>query len=269
MSRNTYAKPTTTNASFMKVPVNLSSNTNASLTWGQIADLIPLCVAGGTSPIKAIKLGAITVGGSPDAPAHLEFKGGQTFDLPALATKPMRVKASDKNLYVSGWRAVEVSEQNEVSIRSNTDDDDVTNSVVFSYRGQIAYIEVALRFYDDEGYRPWYSGTPPDGPFETIKMLTAVMEGPKVGLYNPQYVLHYTESDTYVFGEVVTWTSVEQAQADLDAGLLTMALIGGVLRNLTSSVPSGPGLKKFVPLTSSSGYTPQVVDGQVVLAADQ
>lgn len=263
MSRNTYAKPTTTNASFMKVPVNLSSNTNASLTWGQIADLIPLCVAGGTSPIKAIKLGAITVGGSPDAPAHLEFKGGQTFDLPALATKPMRVKASDKNLYVSGWRAVEVSEQNEVSIRSNTDDDDVTNSVVFSYRGQIAYIEVALRFYDDEGYRPWYNGTPPDGPFETIKMLTADMEVEGViHFYNPQYVLHYTESDTYVFGEVKTWASVEEAQADIDAGLLCWSLLGGINR-INVATPFGPGLTKRNQVTSD--YVPQVINGKVMI----
>lgn len=229
MSRNTYAKPTTTNASFMKVPVNLSSNTNASLTWGQIADLIPLCVAGGTSPIKAIKLGAITVGGSPDAPAHLEFKGGQTFDLPALATKPMRVKASDKNLYVSGWRAIEVSDQNVVSVHSNTDGDDVTQSVVFSYRGQIAYIEVALRFYDDQGYRSWYNGQAPEGPFEVFKMLTAgfTVDG-GIFAHSPQYVLHYTDTDTYVFGEVTTWTSVEQAQQDLDAGLLCLGLRGGI-----------------------------------------
>lgn len=262
MARNTYAKPTTTNASFMKVPVNLSSSTNATLTWGQVADLIPLCVAGGTSPIKAIKLGAITVGGSPDAPAHLEFKGGQTFDLPALATKPMRVKASDKNLYVSGWRRIEVSEQNEVSVLSNTDDDVVTDSVVFSYRGQIAYIEVALRFYDDEGYRPWYVGEAPDGPFETIKMLTemSLSEGKRL-VKGPQYILHYTESDTYVFGEVMTWSSVEQAQSDLDGGLLRTDCFGGCYGYMAGNSGYTEGL--FFANRLAADAKPVIVDGQV------
>ena len=207
MSRNTYAKPTTTNASFMKVPVNLNSATNATITWGALAEMLPLCVAGGTSPIKAIKLGAITVGGSPDAPAHLEFKGGQTFDLPALATKPMRVKASDKNLYVSGWRRVEVSDLNKVSILSNTDDDDVTNSVVFTYRGQIAYIEVALRFYDDEGYRPWYKGdSVPSGPYTTYRVLCNYAASAQAWM-SWCYVLRFQESNTLVVGEEQLWSS--------------------------------------------------------------
>lgn len=262
MSRNTYAKPTTTNASFMKVPVNLSSNTNATLTWGQIADLIPLCVAGGTSPIKAIKLGAITVGGTPDAPAHLEFKGGQTFDLPALATKPMRVKASDKNLYVSGWRAIEVSGTNEVSVHSNTDGDDVTQSVVLRYRGQIAYIEVALRFNDDQGYRSWYNGTAPEGPFEVFKMLTVgYSNGGKIYARSPQYVLHYTDTDTYVFGEVTTWTTVEQAQSDLDGGLLCLGLRGGI--NNFTDADYGANLTPYARWTG--GVVPQVINGEVWL----
>lgn len=214
MSRNIYAKPTTTNASFMKVPVNLNSNTNATVTWGALADMLPLCVAAGTSPIKAIKLGAITVGGSPDAPAHLEFKGGQTFDLPALATKPMRVKASDKNLYVSGWRRVEVDDKtNAISILSNTDDDNVTNSVVFTYRGQIAYIEVALRFNDDEGYRPWYSGdSVPSGPYTTYRVLCGYASSAQAWM-SWCYVLRFQESNTIVVGEEQLWSS-EQAVAE-------------------------------------------------------
>lgn len=230
MSRNTYAKPTTTNASFLKVPVNLDATTNQTLTWGAIADLLPLRVKDGSCPIKAIKLGAITVGGSPDAPAHIEFKGGQTFDLPALATKPMRVKASDKNLYVSGWRRIEVTQQGVTKVLSNTDDDDVTQSVVMSYCGQIAYIEVALRFNDDKGYRPWYTGEAPAGPYETFRMLfgnTKDAETRQFFLYKYQYVLHYTESDTWVFGNEMEFTSVEEAQSARDAGNVIVLFVGG------------------------------------------
>lgn len=213
----------------MKVPVNLNATTNTQMTWGQLADLIPLCVAGGTSPIKAIKLGAITVGGSPDAPAHLEFRGGQTFDLPALATKPMRVRASDKNLYVSGWRRIEVSEQNEVSVHSNTDDDDVTNAVVFTYRGSVAYIEVALRFYDDEGYRPWYSGDAPSGPYTTYHIAVYNRERQ---VYGYRLFLHYTESDTYVVGDgVLYWSSEAEAQGAIATLIHYVALTGDLEDN--------------------------------------
>lgn len=160
MSRkNTYAKPTTTNCSFLKIPVNMDLQTETAVTWGQILAFIPKYASAADnahSPIKAIKLGAITVGGTPEAPAHLEFKGGQTFDLPALATKPMRVHASEKNLYVSGWRRISVDGS---SVYSNTDDDNLTSAVVFKARGQVAYIEVAVRFYDDVGYRSWTTGS--------------------------------------------------------------------------------------------------------------
>lgn len=258
MSRNTYAKPTTTNASFLKVPVNLDATTNQTLTWGAIADLLPLRVKNGSCPIKAIKLGAITVGGSPDAPAHIEFKGGQTFDLPALATKPMRVKASDKNLYVSGWRRIEVTADGTTKVLSNTDDDDVTQSVVMSYCGQIAYIEVALRFYDDKGYRPWYTGEAPSGPFETYKMLFGNTKDAQMTafLYKYQYVLHYTESDTWVFGNDMEFTSVEEAQSVRDAGNVIDLIRGGL-------VDESPGLtpRLIVP----ANWTVTTIEGHIGL----
>ncbi len=262
MSRNTYAKPTTTNASFMKVPVNLSSTTNATITWGALAEMLPLCVAGGTSPIKAIKLGAITVGGSPEAPAHLEFKGGQTFDLPALATKPMRVKASDKNLYVSGWRRIEVSETNEVSVLSNTDDDNVTESVVFTYRGQIAYIEVALRFYDDEGYRPWYTGDSlPSGPYTTYKMYrNRHTDSGKTYAVSWCYVLYFQESNTIVVGEEQYWDSEEQASEWLSAGTVVYGLVEGLYALIL-----GASSSVLAPVGVGYADTPTTIDGTVMI----
>lgn len=206
MSRkNTYAKPTTTNCSFLKIPVNMDLATETAVTWGQILAYIPKYASAADnaqSPIKAIKLGAITVGGSPEAPAHLEFKGGQTFDLPALATKPMRVHASEKNLYVSGWRRISVDGS---SVYSNTDDDNLTTAVVFKARGQVAYIEVAVRFYDDAGYRTWTTGsgsglgTPSDvrylvtGPTHIVA--GAVPDGCTVYRYGPDMEPQFSPAD--------------------------------------------------------------------------